>query len=157
MDPTRNRDLIEGIARVVSVEGGVAVLEPEQTTACGHCVSASVCGQKGGLGDRLVARRFEVPGDGLAVGERWVIGISERSLLRASMAAYGLPLLTLLGGGVAAQAMGAGDGVSALASVGGLGIGFLLARWRARSLEDGGDLSPTLLHRAGSGDMCHTE
>ena len=73
---------IEGIARVVHVEDGIAWLEPEQTTSCGSCASAAACGA-GATGIGTVARRLEqrrfALGDAampaLRVGERIVVGV----------------------------------------------------------------------------------
>lgn len=152
--------LVEGTVRVISIEGGMATLEPEQTTSCGGCGSAAVCGEKGGNSAQwLQARQFTIVNDhDLVVGDRVVIGVSERSLLRGASAAYGLPILIMLIGGITAQQMGGGDGASALASVGGLVVGLLMARlWSSRLLARG-DLSPRFLRRAtgsGPGGECH--
>ncbi|MDA8231646.1 MAG: SoxR reducing system RseC family protein [Magnetospirillum sp.] len=144
--------MIEGFARVVAEEGGVVWLEPEQTASCGTCMSASACGHNADHGRRLAARRFPLANDhDLAVGERVVIGIAEGELLRASATAYGLPLVTMLGAGITAQFLGAGDGIAAAATLGGLAGGLLLARLRANRLSRQGALTPRFLRRAGFG------
>ena len=152
---------IEGVARVVAVDGGTVWLEPEPTGSCGGCMSAAICGHNSGSSRRMAARRFALANDrGLTVGERVVIGVSERSLLRASLTAYGLPLLTMLGGGITAQTMGAGDGTAARATLGGLAAGLRLARLAAGMLSARGELSPHILRRAtgpGPGEACHTD
>lgn len=154
------QDLVEGVARVVAIDGGTAWLEPEQTTSCGGCGSAAACGTAEDKSARwLVARRFPIANEHrLVVGDRVVVGISESALLRGALTGYGLPLLGLLGCGITAQQMGAGDGVSALATLGGLVLGMLVARFRARFLLARGDLSPQFLRRAfgpGPGGGCH--
>lgn len=158
-DDTDRQDLIEGTARVVAVEDGMAVLEPEQTTSCGGCASANMCGDKAGNSAQwLQARRFSVENDhDLEVGDRVVVGIANGSLLRSATAAYGLPMLTMLAAGVTAQQMGGGDGASALAALGGLAVGLVLARLWSRRLLARGDLSPRFLRRAfgpGPGGAC---
>jgi sigma-E factor negative regulatory protein RseC len=152
--------MIEGTARVVAVENGLAVLEPEQTTACGGCHAAAACGVQPG-NRRLVARRFSLPNDhDLAIGERVVVGVPERTLVRASILAFGLPMVTTLGAGLVAQrVLGAGDGTSALAALGGLALGLLLVHLRARVLGARGALTPHFIRRAlgsGPGGTCHT-
>jgi sigma-E factor negative regulatory protein RseC len=116
-DAPSQHDLVEGTARVVALDGESVWLEPEQTTSCGTCVSATACGAKGGNSARwLVARRFLVRNThGLGLGERVVVGISEGTLLRASVTAYGLPLVALMGAGLVAKSLGGGDAVCAAA------------------------------------------
>jgi len=156
-----NASQVEGVARVVAAEGGTVWLEPEPTGSCSGCMSSAICGHNSGNGRRMVARRFALANDyDLRVGERVVIGVSEASLLRAALTAYGLPLLVMLGAGITAQALGAGDGASALVTVGGLGAGLLLVRLVAGKLSARGDLSPRYLRRAGGpgpGETCHPD
>lgn len=151
---------IEGTARVVGVEDGLAWLEPEQTTACGGCHSAAACGVEAG-NRRLVARRFSLPNDhDFKVGERVVVGVPDHALVRASMLAYGTPLLTTLGAGLVAQkGFEAGDGASALAAIGGLALGFILVYLRTRVLTARGALTPHFVRRAfgpAPGGTCHS-
>lgn len=143
-----DRDLIEGFARVVAVEGAVAWLEPEQTTACGSCHSAAVCGAKPGSA-RLVARRFTLPNDhDFQVGERIVVGVAEESVRNAALTAYGIPLLLMLSAGVTAQKLGGGDLGAAAATIAGLAVGILLVRLRSQLLSKRGAYAPQYLRRA---------
>ena len=154
-----NSHTVEGIARVVRIEGPVAWLEPEQTTSCGHCASASSCGSKGlgSLGARLEARRFPLDNDaGLQVGERVVVGVDDRSLLKASLTAYGLPLLAALAAGGIAESLAGKDLVTMAGVAGGLALGVLAARISAGRLSAGGELAPRLLRRARADDNCTT-
>lgn len=152
---------VEGIARVVGVDGATVWLEPEQTTSCGSCASASSCGagaSVGGLGtvtDRIAARRFALDNvGGLQVGERVVVGVAERALIRAALTAYGLPLATALAtGGIAENAWGS-DLATMAAMAGGLLLGLLLARAVARKLTLRGELAPHFLRRAKPGETC---
>jgi sigma-E factor negative regulatory protein RseC len=157
-DPS-TQDTVEGLALVVETEGEKVWLEPEQTSSCGTCASASACGIKSGH-PRLTARRFALANEwGLKVGERVVVGISDRALLKASMTTYGIPLLTTLAAGITAQkGFGAGDVASALAAVTGLVVGFFLVRFQERRFVERGELLPYFIRRAPpvevSGD-CH--
>jgi sigma-E factor negative regulatory protein RseC len=126
----------------------VAWLEPEQNTSCASCHASAVCGVEPGS-RRLVARRFTLANDmALQVGERVVIGIPEATLRRASLTAYGLPLVVMLAAGLTAQGAGGGDGAAALASLAGLAAGLLGVRWRERRLVARGELQPRVLRRA---------
>ncbi|OAN52733.1 Fis family transcriptional regulator [Paramagnetospirillum marisnigri] len=155
--------LIEGFARVVAVDGGRAWLEPEETTSCGTCHSAGLCsiGKDGGNAKRLAAKRFPLPGDlDLRVGERVVVGISEGTLLRGAATAYGLPLVTLLAGGILGQEVYRTDSMAAAGAVAGLVLGLGLARLVANHLSARGVLSPRFLRKAyaaPSDAACHPE
>lgn len=155
-DP-RGRALVEGIARVVALEGGIAWLEPEQVSACGGCKSAGLCGATGGDSRRAIARRFPLVNDvGLRVGERIVIGTYEDTLLRASLVAYALPVVTMLGAAVAGQAMFGGDAGAVIGAALGLAVGLVLARLWAGQLSARGELTPRFVRRImNDGLECH--
>jgi sigma-E factor negative regulatory protein RseC len=146
---------VEGVARVVALDGEIAWLEPEPVASCGGCVSLATCGSKGGFGRGLATRRFPLEGNHhLRVGERVVVGLASGSVLRASATAYGVPLATMIGAGILAQLCGAGDGVGASAILGGLGLGLVIAHVLARRLSALGELSPRLLRRVAPGGDC---
>lgn len=158
--------LVEGIARVVAVEDGRVWLEPEQTASCGHCAASGHCvGQEqdgiGSIARRLEARRFAVPGHlaghALQVGERVVIGVGQRSLVKAAFLAYGLPLLFAIA--VAGWLQGEyGDDLTTLLGMsGGLALGLFAARLGARWLLGRGELTPRLLRLARPGETCATD
>ncbi|MCK9388215.1 MAG: SoxR reducing system RseC family protein [Sulfuritalea sp.] len=147
---------VEGFARVVRIDAGVAWLEPEQTGGCGSCASAASCGAGSGspgigsVANRIAARRFPLDNPhGLMVGERVVIGVDERSLLKASLTAYAIPLVTALTAGGITEGMFGSDLVTMAAMASGLGLGLLAARIAARQLARRGDLAPRFLRRAG--------
>ncbi|MBK1641927.1 Fis family transcriptional regulator [Chromatium okenii] len=143
-------ELIEGLARVVAVEGELVWLEPETTTTCGGCAASGLCGATG-IGTtarRLQFRRFSlINTPQLVVGERIVVGVDGRALLKASGTAYALPLLIMFGAGGVAQSSVGSDGVTMAAMVSGLAIGLLAARWGAQWLGSRGQLAPRFLRR----------
>ena len=143
-------ETVEGVARVVALDGGYAVCEPEPTGSCGGCMSAALCGVKsGGTSRRIVARRFSLVNDvGLRVGERVVVGIAPATLLKASAVAYALPVVLMLVAAIVAQRLGGGgDGIGALGGLAGFLAGLGLARWRANRMVRRGDLTPSFLRR----------
>ena len=154
---------IEGIARVVRIEGAVAWLEPEQATGCGSCGSASSCRAGSGspgigtVASRMEARRFPLDGpEGLRVGERVVVGVDDRALIKASLTAYAMPLVAaLVVGGIAEWALGS-DLASMGAMAAGLAVGLLAARLSARRLSRQGDLALRFLRRARPDETCGT-
>lgn len=149
--------MVEGFAAVVAVEGNTVWLEPEQTTSCGACASSASCGVKGigSTASRLEARRFALDNPAnLQLGERVVVGVPESALLSAALTAYGIPLGTLLGAGIAAQLWAGRDGITLLAMLGGLIVGVVIARLRAKRLSTQGQLAPHYLRRANVSDSC---
>jgi len=158
---------VEGIARVVRITGDEVWLEPEQTTSCGHCASSASCGvssrEAAGIGtvtSRLQARRFVLDNaggaSGFREGERLVVGVSEGALLKASLTAYGLPLIFALTVASIVQAMYGDDLKTMLGMAGGLALGLLVARLGALRLAARGDLAPRFLRRARPDETCGT-
>lgn len=159
---------VEGIVRVVRIDGDRAWLEPEQTTSCGHCASSASCGVSareaagiGSVSSRLQARRFHLDNpagsSGFHEGERLVVGVSERALLNAALTAYGLPLLFALTAGGLTQAAYGEDLMTLLGMSAGLAIGLIVARFNARRLAARGDLAPRFLRRARPDETCGTD
>jgi sigma-E factor negative regulatory protein RseC len=158
---------IEGIARVVHVEGAMAWLEPEQTSSCGSCASSASCSGAsqgatgiGTVASRLEARQFLVanpPGPlELRKGERIVIGIDNRALIKGSLIAYALPLVSALGAGGLVQSAYDSDPATMLGMAAGLALGLLAARVCASRLSAQGALAPRILRRAKPGETCGT-
>ncbi|MDS4068476.1 MAG: SoxR reducing system RseC family protein [Candidatus Competibacter sp.] len=148
--------LVEGVARVVGVDGAVAWLEPEQSSSCAGCASVG-CGSKGfgTLASRLAARRFPLAGHpDLRVGERVVVGVRGDALIKAALTAYVLPLVAMLGVAVLAQVLARHDGVTLAASVAGLLLGLGIARRWAGRLAARGVIAPRFLRRAGLDRSC---
>jgi sigma-E factor negative regulatory protein RseC len=153
---------VEGIARVVRVDGATAWFEPEQTTSCGSCASAASCGAGatgiGTVASRNAVRRFSLDNvDQLRPGERVVVGVDDRALLKASLTAYALPLATALTSGGIAESVYATDLATMAAMAGGLAFGLLAARIVARRLASRGELAPRFLRRARPGETCGTK
>ncbi|MEJ2325811.1 MAG: SoxR reducing system RseC family protein [Chromatiaceae bacterium] len=147
-------ELVEGLARVVEIKGDVAWLEPEQTTTCGGCAASGACGAKdmGTVASRVATRRFPlIDHPGLQVGERILVGVRGDALLKASLTAYALPLVTLFVGAGLAQWVFGQDGATLAGSLGGLVLGLLLARLGASRLLACGASAPRYLRRAGRG------
>lgn len=153
--------MIEGIARVVAVDGHTAWLEPEQTTSCGSCASSGACGAKGmgTTASRLEARRFPLDNSeaGLFVGERVVVGVGQTALVKAALVAYALPLVSALAAGGVAQGSAGSDGMTMLAMAVGLGAGLVVARLLAKRLSSRGEIAPRLLRRARLGETCRMD
>ncbi|MDR3411354.1 MAG: SoxR reducing system RseC family protein [Formivibrio sp.] len=129
--------VVEGFARIVGVEDGRILLEPEQTGSCTGCASASACNEKGigTLASRLEARRFSVPNHlALTAGDRVVLGIRPHSLVAASATVYLIPLSIALLCAVLAQWCFGNDMTSFVGMLLGLFFGFVLMRMVSRRI-----------------------
>lgn len=144
--------MIEETATVLSRRGDRIRVQPERQSSCGHCAARSGCGTA--VLSRYLGRR-EAPLElvdetGAQPGERIRLGISESALLRGSLTVYMVPLLTLGGGGLLAESLGAGDGATAGAGLFGLFLGFLWVAWRNRRLTSDPRYRPVVLGRLGT-------
>lgn len=149
-------DLIEGLARVVALDGDQVWLVAEQPAACGSCATRSACGS----GDSKPGASWRVSrtlGHGqaqLALGDTVRIGVDRNALIRATLTAYALPLVTML---IAAMSMqGAGDAMAIVAALVGLVAGVVAAKGMARRWRNA--LVPVVLGRVQSaaGSACGT-
>jgi sigma-E factor negative regulatory protein RseC len=143
--------MIEQEASVVAVADGAALVEVARRSSC------SGCGQSNSCGTATVAKLFGsgnatrlrvIDHLGLAAGEQVVIGIRNPVLVRASLAAYLLPLLALLAAAGGAEAAGLGDVAGAASGV----LGLLAGLWLAGLVTGGSGAKarfrPVLLRRA---------
>jgi sigma-E factor negative regulatory protein RseC len=134
-------------ARVLSVdEQGYAWIETQRKTACNSCSVQKGCGT--GILARFFSGRHArlrvLNTVGAVVGDEVVVGIEDGMLVRASFAAYMMPLVWMilgaLGGTMAGERFDSIDGEAAsmLFGVIGLVIGFLwLGRYARAAARDG--------------------
>ncbi|MDD5030028.1 MAG: SoxR reducing system RseC family protein [Rhodoferax sp.] len=154
---TPDDNLIEGLARVVAVDGAQVWLVAEQPAACGSCATRSACGASHTTKAAASWRAPRALGQGqtqtlLALGDTVHVGVDRTALTRATLVAYTLPMLAMLLAASASQS--AGDGVAIAAALAGLLTGVALARLLARRWRNA--LQPVVLGRATShtGSAC---
>ncbi len=116
-------------------------LELERDSSCGGCEVREGCGV-GALARLLGRRRKSLVIDTdrpLRPGDRVVLALPERALVRLSLLVYGLPLFGLLAGTVLPAALWpqASDAWMVFGGVAGFCVGTKLAAWRAGSLPRG--------------------
>ena len=145
--------LIEGLARVVGVDGDQVWLAAEKAAACGSCATRGVCStgsSKPSAGWR-VPRIMAGNQGSLALGDIVHIGLDRQALTRAAFATYGLPLFTMLIAAVSQQ--GEGDAMAIAAALVGLIVGAVVAKVLVRRWKDA--LAPVVLGRAtNTGSSC---
>ena len=111
--------------KVVAAENGVLEVCFERPEACAHC------GQCGGQkGETFVKISGDVP-----VG-RWIdVDMPEGQVLKASMLAYVMPLLMLLGGLALGSVVFENDIFKALTGIVCMGISWLVLRWVEKRMK----------------------
>ncbi|MGR9108922.1 MAG: SoxR reducing system RseC family protein [Gammaproteobacteria bacterium] len=135
--------MLEESGLVVEVSGKSLWIEVPSRSPCSGCAQT-------GCGSSLVSKMFNAKANRFKIensldaqtGDRVVIGISDEALVRASLAAYLLPLCTMLIMPVFAQMAGIGAGFQSLAALCGLALGFL---WLSRSESPNPRIRPRLL------------
>ena len=128
--------MIEQEASVIAVADGSALVDVQRQSGCSTCNVGDRCGTSVVaklFGNGNATRLRVVDHIGLAPGERVVIGIRNQILVRASLTAYLLPLLAVIGTAGAADQAGIGDAGSALGAL----LGLLLGLWLAGIITGG--------------------
>jgi len=134
--------MIERSAEVVGVSVTGILVEALRESSCGDCAAKGACATA--VIGTVVGRRkvrMELPDAfPVEIGDRVIVGLSERELLRGAGLIYLLPLLALFAAGLLAELLATLAGLDtelpvAIAAVAGLYLGLRVAR---RRLQSGG-------------------
>jgi len=143
--------MIEETGVVVDVDGDGALVETRRQGACGGCSANGACGTSllaRYLGRRPLLLRAQNRA-GAAPGDWVVVGVSEHGLMQASLAAYLVPVVGLIAGGVVAGLLfpAGGDGATALLAFLGLALGLVWLRRFTRAHAADPCYWPVILRR----------
>jgi sigma-E factor negative regulatory protein RseC len=119
--------MLEETARVIEVKDGLLLAETESRSGCNHCSS-------GNCSTSVVAKLFGVKRNrlvmensiGARAGDQVVIGIPDALLARASVLAYLMPLVSMLGLSALGDQFGLAPIWLSLLALGGLAVGFFI-------------------------------
>lgn len=151
--------LLEEEAVVDAVEGETCWVTATRRSACGACSARSGCGS-GVLAEVLGKRTPRVRAlnrAGARPGDRVVVAVTPGAFLRSSLAMYLVPLLGLLGGGMAGTLMAGNlglagaDGLALAGGLAGASIAMLWVRAFARRVAVDPRYQPVVLRRASTG------
>lgn len=143
--------MIEQRATVVAVADGAALIEVARETGCAGCGRADRCESAtlAKLFGNGAATRLRVRDPvGVKPGDPVLIGVRNPTLVRASLVAYLLPLLTFVGSASAADALAVSDLGSAVVGILGLALGLLLTALITGGTGARARFRPILLRRA---------
>jgi len=150
--------MIEESATVVGVDEAYAYVETECRAACGSCQSKAGCGTSllAGLFKRRRNRIRVLNPIQARTGEQVIIGLPETAFLKASAAAYLLPLLGMLGFAVVGQVMArrfmlpGGELLSIAGGLLGFVIGLFLFKRQVQRQSEDPACQATILRQANS-------
>jgi len=146
--------MLEEAAKVVSATGERLWVETESRAACSHCASSSCTTSVVSKLFGVRRNRLELPNTlGARPGERVMIGIPDELLVRASVWAYLVPLVAMLGVTAGGNVLGAPEGLQILLALAGLAIGFILVHWTTRLAPSRRSYKPRLLRIVGHGPV----
>ncbi|MEW6765253.1 MAG: SoxR reducing system RseC family protein [Pseudomonadota bacterium] len=130
-------------ARVVALEGEIAIVEVSVKSACGSCEHGGGCGvsRLGRLVRPRPARWRMENRAGARVGDEVWLALEDTALTAAAVLAYIPPLFGMLLGGAWLSGTDAGEGVAVLGALAGLALGLLVSRFMSRSAR----LAPRML------------
>jgi len=128
-----NDSMLEETAHVVEVHDGLLIAETRSRSGCSHCGNGSCT-------TSVVAKLFGVRRNRLVMenslgarpGDQVRIGIPDRSLVRASLMAYLLPLIFMLGITALGNLAGVSEFFLSLLALAGLAMGFFIVHWVSR-------------------------
>lgn len=141
--------MIEEQGRVVDIDNEGVWIEVEKQSACAACSARAGCGQRL-LAERSAAKRVVICVENRAdvsvsVDDRVVVGIEEGAFMKASLALYLLPLLTLIAGAGIADLLQWSEGVVAIFGLSGLLAGLLAVRYISRHWHRAHEYQPVLM------------
>lgn len=143
----------EAEGTVLRLEGEAAVVEAEARAGCGRCDEVRGCAT-GTLGKLFcrAPRQFRVRNEvGARPGERVVVAIGDGALWQTALAAYGVPLLLILGGAAAGAMLapeeGSRDLYAALGAALGVTLGVISGRTASTAFERRPEFQPRIVRR----------
>ena len=141
--------MIEETGRVVAVEEGAVWVETIRQSACQSCSAKSGCGHSAlsKLGRQSVHLRAGTT-QSYTVGDEVVIGVPEQVVVTSSLLAYIMPLVLALVFAIPVDAFTHSDGLTALAGMAGLFLGFAGLRLHFKHNQHDERYQPQVLRRA---------
>ena len=141
--------MIEENGRVVAVEAGAVWVESIRQSACESCAARQGCGQsalaKLGKQHTSHVKALNVNRLDLQVGDSVIIGVPENVVMTGTLIAYMMPLITMLLAALIADSFLFQELGVVIASVLGLGLGFLLVRLHFLKITSDKRYQPTVL------------
>ncbi|MFT5708208.1 MAG: sigma-E factor negative regulatory protein RseC [Oceanospirillaceae bacterium] len=131
--------MIEEKALIVAVSENEVTIAATRNSACGQCASKSDCGQSSiaqWAASKMVNIEVRRPIDlALEVGDTVLVGINEKSFLKASLLLYFFPLVGMFVAAAVATSVSALEWQVIVSAFVGLFCSFYLVRFISKKLE----------------------
>lgn len=139
---------MDQIGKVISIEGNFATVQLERSSACAKC---GICH----LGETQILEIDVENSINAQLGQRVLIAVGEKSVLKASSILYLIPLLALVGGIGLAYLLEAVIGLPGNVDWWGIGLGltlffltYVVIRLREPALRSNPDFAPRMIRLA---------
>ncbi len=146
--------MLEQDATVVESKQGLIWVEAVSRSSCSQCsttsCSTSVISKLFGLKRNLLKLENTLQAK---AGDQVIIGIPDSVLVKVSVWAYLLPIISMVLSTLLAVTQGYGDGLQVLFALTGLCIGFLIVGRLTRSGKRGNTFDPLLLRVKGQSEI----
>jgi sigma-E factor negative regulatory protein RseC len=146
--------MLEQDATVVKSNKGQIWVEAISRSSCSQCsttsCSTSVISKLFGLKRNLLQMENTLQAK---AGDQVIIGIPDSVLVKASVWAYLVPIISMVLSTLLAVTQGYGDGLQVLFALAGLSIGFLIVGQLTRSGKRGTTFDPLLLRVKGQSEI----
>ncbi len=143
--------MMEQIGTVIDTDATSLWVETQPVSGCSSCASSAGSCSTAVVSKLFAERRTQLrlPNSlDARTGDRVVIGIPERALLRAALWAYLLPPLLMIGAAATVQQLGGTETMQGLWGVAGLVAGFIWLRSMNRGQGGRDPIRPRLLRLA---------
>lgn len=146
--------MLEQDATVVESKQGLIWVEAISRSSCSQCsttsCSTSVISKLFGFKRNLLKLENTLQAKS---GDQVIIGIPDNVLVKASVWAYLVPIISMVLSTLLAVTQGYGDGLQVLFALSGLGIGFIFVGRLTRSAHKGSAFDPQLLRIKGQSEI----
>jgi sigma-E factor negative regulatory protein RseC len=146
--------MLEQEAKVVESNEGLIWVEAISRSSCSQCsttsCSTSVISKLFGFKRNLLLMENTLQAK---AGDQVIIGIPDSVLVKASVWAYLVPIISMVLSTLLAVTQGYGDGLQVLFALTGLAIGFLIVGRLSRSGKRGTTFDPLLLRVKGQSEI----
>ncbi len=148
--------MLEEEGRVIKLEDGIAIVHAERGSSCGGCSAKSACHAMSGDDGKMMEMRA-INDLGAKVGDRVKVAIDSIVFLKSSFLVYVVPLVVMIGGGVAGDSYARNNmpGSDPDLVAGGVGIiclivSFLLIGVWSKKLEKKREYQPKIIRIIGN-------
>ena len=130
-DTAVREGIVTGVVRIVGLEKGIALVEPESKSGCSSCSMAKGCGTKmvaGYFSRNMQPLKIANEFDG-NIGDRIEVGMENATILKLSAVIYLLPLLGMIFAAIFVDTQNVSDLAALIFSCFGLLVGFVASKW----------------------------